>query len=62
MILDHVFAGILDQGKGELIVYDDVYDNASYSRGVEVIANIGSVVDALSSRAVALSKSMQGTV
>jgi 26S proteasome regulatory subunit N6 len=59
MILDHKFAGILDQGKGELIVYEDSAENMSYTRGVDIIGNIGSVVDALTSRATKLSK---GTV
>lgn len=56
MVLDHTFAGILDQGKGELIVYDDTVENTSYVRGVDIIANVGSVVDALTGRATKLSK------
>lgn len=56
MILDHKFHGILDQGRGHLIIYDASQDDASFTRGAEVIANLGEVVQALASRTNTLSK------
>eukprot|EP00981_Chlorochromonas_danica_P001969 scaffold409_cov167-Ochromonas_danica.AAC.1 len=56
MILDHKFHGILDQGRGHLIIYDASQDDASFTRGAEVIANLGEVVQALASRTITLSK------
>lgn len=56
MILDHVFAGILDQGKGELIIFDEIIENKNYSYGIDIINNMGSVVEALSTRATNLQK------
>jgi len=56
MILDHTFDGILDQGKGELIIYDKTVNDTSYSRAVEIINNLSLVATALSSRASKLSK------
>ena len=50
MILDRKFLGILDQGKGTLIVYDNEADNTNFQRGLEVIGNMNLVVDAMSSR------------
>ncbi|CCI45149.1 unnamed protein product [Albugo candida] len=47
MILDHKFHGILDQGKGQLIVYDDPVEDKTYTAGLGVIKNVGVVVDSL---------------
>ena len=57
MILDHKFQGILDQGRGHLIIYDQTFEDSLLTKGVEVISNMGAVVDALASRAKNLSKS-----
>lgn len=56
MILDHRFWGILDQGKGHLIIYSSSAEDKSFTRGLEVISNMGQVVDALFSRAKVLEK------
>ncbi len=56
MILDHRFSGILDQGRGELIIYESVGSDTSYTRGVEIIGNMGLVVDALLGSAQNLNK------
>jgi len=56
MILDRRFSGILDQGKGHLIIYENSSEDKAYTKGLEVISNIGQVVDALFSRAKALEK------
>lgn len=43
MILDHRFSGILDQGRGHLVIFDHSEEDTSFSRGAEVIANMGTV-------------------
>ena len=80
MILDRKLFGILDQGKGHLIVYDSSENDDNYGKGelspawcllkpaphslllfnsgVEIIANMGLVVEALFSRAKGLSKTV----
>lgn len=47
MILDKRFYGILDQGQGQLIIYDYVPPDSTYSTGLQVIEEVGHVVDAL---------------
>lgn len=47
MILDKKFAGILDQGAGDLIVFDDVANDVTYEKGLETIKELGDVVDRL---------------
>ncbi|KAG6976875.1 hypothetical protein JG688_00000938 [Phytophthora aleatoria] len=51
MILDHKFHGILDQGKGQLIVYDSPVEDKTYTSGLGVIENVGNIVDNLFRRA-----------
>ncbi|KAG2520623.1 hypothetical protein JM16_005442 [Phytophthora kernoviae] len=51
MILDHKFHGILDQGKGQLIVYDSPTEDKTYTSGLGVIENVGNIVDNLFRRA-----------
>mmetsp|Transcript_29014 Transcript_29014/g.71122 ORF Transcript_29014/g.71122 Transcript_29014/m.71122 type:complete len:435 (-) Transcript_29014:122-1426(-) len=55
MILDQKFTGILDAGKGALIAYQDTPDNETYETGIQVIENMGKVVDSLYTRASHLS-------
>jgi 26S proteasome regulatory subunit N6 len=52
MILDKKFNGILDQGSGLLIIYDDDFNtvNGSYGHGMEVIERMNGVVDSLFGR------------
>ena len=50
MILDRKFSGILDQGKGHLIVYDRVNEDQNLQRGLDIISNMSKVVSALSER------------
>ena len=47
MILDGKFEGILDQGAGCLIVYDDSAANTMYKATLETISNMDRVVDSL---------------
>lgn len=57
MVLDHRFSGILDQGRGHLIVYESSEEDSNFTKGVEVIGNMENVVEALFSRAKSLVKS-----
>ena len=50
MILDHKFSGILDQGQGTLIVYDSPQEDPNFNRGLDIINNMGNVVDVLQGR------------
>ena len=50
MILDGKFEGILDQGAGCLIVYDDKEQNAVYKATLDTIANMDRVVDSLAAK------------
>lgn len=50
MILDGKFEGILDQGAGCLIVYDDKEQNAVYKATLDTIANMDRVVDSLTAK------------
>eukprot|EP00522_Entomoneis_paludosa_P013175 CAMPEP_0172453876 /NCGR_PEP_ID=MMETSP1065-20121228/11030_1 /TAXON_ID=265537 /ORGANISM="Amphiprora paludosa, Strain CCMP125" /LENGTH=475 /DNA_ID=CAMNT_0013206113 /DNA_START=32 /DNA_END=1459 /DNA_ORIENTATION=+ len=54
MILDDKFQGILDQGKGHLIVYEDTEKDRAMEKGLQVIANIDTVVTSLFERSKAL--------
>ena len=50
MILDAKFQGILDQGKGQLIVYEDSKKDMAMEKGLEVIANMDNIVSSLFER------------
>eukprot|EP00580_Thalassiosira_gravida_P016522 CAMPEP_0201658444 /NCGR_PEP_ID=MMETSP0494-20130426/1313_1 /ASSEMBLY_ACC=CAM_ASM_000839 /TAXON_ID=420259 /ORGANISM="Thalassiosira gravida, Strain GMp14c1" /LENGTH=474 /DNA_ID=CAMNT_0048135431 /DNA_START=237 /DNA_END=1661 /DNA_ORIENTATION=- len=50
MILDGKFNGILDQGKGQLIVYEDADADKAMEKGLKVIENMDKVVTSLFSR------------
>ena len=51
MILDKKLRGILDQGTGDLIVFEDQIQDAQYKLGGEIIAELSAVVDRLYVRA-----------
>ena len=57
MILDHKFFGILDQGRGHLIIYETAEEDGNFTKGVEIISNMELVVEALFGRAKSLVKS-----
>ncbi|CAA7060291.1 unnamed protein product [Microthlaspi erraticum] len=50
MILDKKFAGVLDQGAGCLVVFEDPKADSIYSATLDTIANAGMVVDSLYAR------------
>jgi len=54
MILDGKFQGILDQGAGQLIVYEGSEKDAAMEKGLQVIANMDAVVSSLFERSKAL--------
>lgn len=50
MILDGKFNGILDQGKGQLVVFEDADTDQAMEKGLKVIENMDKVVTSLFSR------------
>lgn len=54
MILDGTLNGILDQGKGQLIVYENGEKDLAMEKGLQVIENMDSVVSSLFKRSHAL--------
>lgn len=56
MVLDQKLSGILDEGRGHLIIYDSSSEDVSFSRSVEIIGNLGNVVEALFHRAKGLER------
>jgi len=55
MILDKKFSGILDQGAGVLVVFDEVDEDLTYKNALETISSMGKVVDSLYNKAKKLS-------
>lgn len=51
MILDKKLNGILDQGAGVLIVFEETPLNKTYETALEVIHHMGKVVDTLYQKA-----------
>jgi 26S proteasome regulatory subunit N6 len=51
MILDKKISGILDQGAGVLIVFDEMQSDKTYATALETIQSMGKVVDALYNKA-----------
>lgn len=54
MILDKKLNGILDQGKGHLVVYEEGEKDLAMEKGLEVIENMDNVVSSLFKRSRAL--------
>jgi 26S proteasome regulatory subunit N6 len=50
MILDRKFEGILDQGSGCLIVFDDPKAETMYKAALDTVSNMERVVDSLMSK------------
>jgi 26S proteasome regulatory subunit N6 len=55
MILDKKFHGILDQGEGVLIVFEETPVDKTYETALETIHSMGKVVDTLYQKAKKLS-------
>jgi len=58
MILDGKFNGTLDQGKGQLIVYEDSDTDKAMENGLKVIENMDKVINSLFDRSQALRSMM----
>jgi 26S proteasome regulatory subunit N6 len=58
MILDRKFFGILDQGKGHLIIYDTSSEDKSFNKAFEIVENLGVAVETLYSRAKNVGRSV----
>lgn len=54
MILDKVFYGVLDQGNGWLIIYDEPRKDAAYEASLDLVKNLSNVVDLLYEKASSL--------
>jgi len=54
MILDGKFQGILDQGMGQLVVYEESEKDMAMEKGLQVIANTDAVISSLFERSKAL--------
>ncbi|KAF8964888.1 hypothetical protein BDZ97DRAFT_2074971 [Flammula alnicola] len=52
MILDKVFYGVLDQGRGCLIVYDQPEADNTYGAAIETLAQVSKVVESLYAKTV----------
>ncbi|KAF9643432.1 PCI-domain-containing protein [Thelephora ganbajun] len=52
MILDKIFHGVLDQGRGCLIVYDNPESDNTYGAAIETLEEVGKVVDSLYAKTV----------
>jgi hypothetical protein len=48
--------GILDQGNGHLILHSSLSGDVAFSRSIDIIANMGEVVEALFHQAKGLIK------
>lgn len=55
MILDKKFSGILDQGAGILIIFDEAEIDITYEASIDVLGHFSKVVDALYQRAKQIS-------
>ncbi|KAG8940186.1 26S proteasome regulatory subunit rpn6, partial [Tulasnella sp. 408] len=47
MILDKILSGVLDQGRGCLIIFDPQEEDALYGDAIKTIEQVGKVVDSL---------------
>ncbi|KAF7334373.1 PCI-domain-containing protein [Mycena venus] len=47
MILDKVFHGVLDQGRGCLLVFDDTEADTTYATAIDTLQQVGKVVESL---------------
>ncbi|KAJ7471752.1 PCI domain-containing protein [Mycena latifolia] len=52
MILDKVFHGVLDQGRGCLLVFSDAEADTTYATAIETLQQVGKVVESLYAKTV----------
>ncbi|KAM5530292.1 hypothetical protein V8D89_016041 [Ganoderma adspersum] len=54
MILDKVFHGVLDQGRGCLLIFDEPEADRTYGAAIDTLEQVGKVVDSLYAKTVKL--------
>ncbi|CCO31028.1 26S proteasome non-ATPase regulatory subunit 11 AltName: Full=26S proteasome regulatory subunit RPN6 [Rhizoctonia solani AG-1 IB] len=54
MILDKVFYGVLDQGNGWLVVFDEPVVDETYDAAIQTIEQVGKVVQSLYDKSVTI--------
>ncbi|KAL0065193.1 26S proteasome regulatory subunit rpn6 [Marasmius tenuissimus] len=54
MILDKVFHGVLDQGRGCLLVYDEPKPDNMYGTAIDTLGQVGKVVESLYAKTVTI--------
>ena len=52
MVLDKVIYGVIDQGTGTLIIYDEPHEDKTYTAALETIQQMSTVVDLLYEKAI----------
>ncbi|KAJ6629936.1 hypothetical protein B0H10DRAFT_2208504 [Mycena sp. CBHHK59/15] len=52
MILDKVFHGVLDQGRGCLLVFDETEADTTYATAIDTLQQVGKVVESLYAKTV----------
>ncbi|KAG8899513.1 26S proteasome regulatory subunit rpn6 [Tulasnella sp. 403] len=52
MILDKILSGVLDQGRGCLIIFDPETEDALYGSAIKTVEQVGKVVDSLYAKTV----------
>lgn len=55
MILDKVLDGVLDQGRGCLLLYDEAETDEGYEDAIKMIDEVGKVVESLYAKVCRLS-------
>lgn len=55
MILDKKFNGILDQGAGVLIIFDETEIDKTYEASIDILTHFSKVVDSLYQKAKKIS-------
>lgn len=55
MILDKKFSGILDQGAGVLIIFDEIEIDKTYESSIDILSHFSKVVDSLYTKAKKIS-------
>ncbi|KAI9069290.1 hypothetical protein FKP32DRAFT_78887 [Trametes sanguinea] len=54
MILDKVFHGVLDQGRGRLLIFEQPEADRAYGSAIDTLEQVGTVVDSLYAKTVKL--------
>lgn len=55
MILDQTLRGVLDQGRGCLLIFDDPEETGTYGAAIDMLEQIGNVVESLYAKVILIS-------